>query len=573
MPPTRLASLLGILMFVAGSHLSYGNSQFDPELLSQSTVRILIKQRSQIISAATGFVWQKPNQIVTSLHVMNDQPGTKIIIEFEKKKRLATVKSVLAGADLVLLEVKRPIEGWVPLHRYNAEKPKYKTDISALGFNKGATGMSTRELKKGYVKPETLEVLLPPHALHQLAQSNILDLKLPIYYLDGSLLPGYSGSPIVNDQGTLIGIGDGGLENGAGGVSWVIPAYQLANLTQSATQSLPKSLGAARSIFSTDNVVQTQKRAAITPNYNPSIWSNFLINSAQAGVSPSGTEKPTDEFEQDRWPEEYKQTDYFQFSFIKTKSRTFNQILNSSDHSKGLKKIFTVFNLYFHDYSVDYGSFVFDVYEDSQFGLNIVVPSGINLSVDKNKYLVAEGEILCRTCPYEIQYHIRNINQKNHHAITETPNKFLNELANQHWNELNAEGDYGEYTEFREIESFGNNKHILRAAFSDLDAKYQDQFELNYLTIASNEQHWFQAQGILNRFDHKFLKDLDKYRHTDCREIPVTNKRAHKKKKALCKDIETTLKILLSVHLTTFSNKIINTQASKTLPPINIPAL
>ena len=88
---------------------SFATSQFDPELLSQSTVRVLIKQKNRIVSAATGFIWQQPDQIVTSLHVMNNQPGTKIIIEFNKRKRLATVKSVLPGADLVLLTVKRPI--------------------------------------------------------------------------------------------------------------------------------------------------------------------------------------------------------------------------------------------------------------------------------------------------------------------------------------------------------------------------------------------------------------------------------------------------------------------------------
>ena len=564
---------------------SFATSQFDPELLSQSTVRVLIKQKNRIVSAATGFIWQQPDQIVTSLHVMNNQPGTKIIIEFNKRKRLATVKSVLPGADLVLLTVKRPIEGWTPLRLHNPQKPKYKAPISALGFNKGAIGMSTRELRKGYVKPETLEVLLPPKALSLLSQSNVLDIKLPIYYLDGSLLPGYSGSPIVNEQGVLIGIGDGGLENGAGGVSWVIPAYHLAELSQSQSLSLPKSLGATRKVFSTDNAISLPTSAAIEPTYNsvkdkiaqtiPSSWWDFFISRAQAKPSIEARDEFSVDSEDLAWQKEYRQTDYFQFSFIKTKSRTFGQMVESTDYSEGLNKVFSLFNLYFHGYQVDYDSFVFDIYEDSQFGLNIAVPSGITLSVDKHKYLVVEGNLFCRTCPYEIQYHIRNMKPADRVAMNDSAHSFLNNLAHQHWNELNAEGDYGEYTDFREIESYGNHKHILRAAFSDLHNQYQDDFELNYLTIAANEDTWFQVQGILNRFDHRFLKDLDKHRGTDCRAIPSESKRKYKQKRALCNDIETMLKILLSAHLTTFSNKIINIPLSTNIinPPVSTTSL
>ena len=239
-------------------------------------------------------------------------------------------------------------------------------------------------------------------------------------------------------------------------------------------------------------------------------------------------------------------------------------MIESTDYSEGLNKVFSIFNLYFHGYQVDYESFLFDIYEDSQFGLNIAVPSDIKLTVDKNNYLVVEGDMFCRTCPYEIQYHIRNLNSADRTVMDQSPDSFLNTLANQHWNELNSEGDYREYTDFREIESYGNHKHILRAAFSDLHNQYQDDFELNYLTIATNKDSWFQVQGILNRFDHRFLKNLDKHRGTDCRTIPTKNKRKYKQKTALCNDIETILKILLSTHLTTFSNKIIQAHSSST---------
>ncbi|MCJ8273088.1 MAG: serine protease, partial [Psychrosphaera sp.] len=199
MPQLKSASLwIMTLMILLTSDTV--RAEFDPAVLSQSTLRILIKTKLGVVSVASGFLWQSPDQIVTSLHVMSTDPKARIIVEFGKIKRRATIKAVLPSADLVLLTIKKPVAGWIPIKTYNGTKPKYKSEVSALGFNRGALGMSTRELRKGYVKPEQLQVLLPPNAVKDLIRSNVLDVKLPIYFLDGSLLPGYSGSPVVDAQ-------------------------------------------------------------------------------------------------------------------------------------------------------------------------------------------------------------------------------------------------------------------------------------------------------------------------------------------------------------------------------------
>ncbi|NQZ11922.1 MAG: trypsin-like peptidase domain-containing protein, partial [Algicola sp.] len=238
------------------------NAEFDPSVLSQSTVRILIKTRQGVVGAASGFLWQSNDQIVTSLHVMSNDPKARIIIEFGKIKRRATIAAVLPNADLVLLKIKKPVPGWLPLTKYNPIKPKYKSEISALGFNQGALGMSTRELRKGFVNPEQLQVLLPPNAVANLTRAKVLDVKLPIYYLDGSLLPGYSGSPVVDSDGILVGIGDGGLESGAASVSWVIPASNLDRLMASTINKAPKSLDALGATFSGDVIASVPRNRA-----------------------------------------------------------------------------------------------------------------------------------------------------------------------------------------------------------------------------------------------------------------------------------------------------------------------
>ena len=65
---------------------------------------------------------------------------------------------------------------------------------------------------------------------------------------------------------------------------------------------------------------------------------------------------------------------------------------------------------------------------------------------------------------------------------------------------------------------------------------------------------WFQVEGILNRFDNEFLKQLKDQQGTDCRVDGLS-----RKKTAICNDIKIMMKILIGVHLTSFSNKFMRT--------------
>jgi hypothetical protein len=523
------------------------NANFSPELLSKSTVRILIKTKQGVVGAATGFLWENNTQVVTSLHVLSPDPNSKIIVEFGKKKRKAKVKAILPGADLVLLEINKPIAGWIPLTNFEGEKPAYKDEVSALGFNQGSIGMSTRELRKGFVQPEMLQVLLPPAALKKIRKSNILDVTLPIYYLDGSLLPGYSGSPIVNDLGTLIGIGDGGLENGAASVSWVIPASNLKLLMESTITQLPSYLGTSNEIFSADRLEgkKSNRHAGLyMTNWSiAEVIRSMWIPSAYAGEKLDSEKLDSEEAG-------FIQVDYQQFQFIKVKTRSYQQLLNSSGSPTDMNKVFELFNTLFYGYRVDYEALQFDIYEDARYSLNIAVPSGVSLTVDKNGFLLAQGKMFCRTCNYEIQYHARSSNKKAIARIKKSPYLFLNNIADQHWQDLNEEGEYDEYDDFRTIENFGGGRYVLRAAYSDLAESFKEKYEINYFTAATNRESWFQAQGILNRFDDDFIDDIDDYRGTDCTAANLKLKQIN-----VCHDIETMLHVMISVHLTSFSNK------------------
>ena len=541
---TLIASMM-IVTLTTTSLPSFANT-FNPAVLAKSTVRILIKQKRTVVSAASGFVWQKDNQVVTSLHVMRGGPNVRIIVEFGKVKRLGKVVKVLPGADLVLLEVNKPVSDYVPLTSYKKQKTKYKDQVSALGFNQGALGMSTRELVKGFVDPEELRVLLPPDALASLSKSEVINTRLPIYYLDGSLLPGYSGSPVVDDKGQLIGIGDGGLENGAASVSWVIPAHNLDDLDKSTITALPASLALVNQAFKSDTLGFLSDRY-IKPANSLLAW---LYNHIRFAFTDRANNEEDPLYVNPNDIPPLISVSYDKFEFVKVKQRSYQQLLNSSDDPAKINKAFELFQLFFYDYKIDHQRFKFDVYEDSRYGLNIAVPAGNKLTVADDKYLLVEGEMFCRTCPYEIQYHARQFSAKQQKAVNQDGEQFLTEVANTHWSDLNLEGEYGEFEDFRHIDAYGANRFVLRSAFSDMEEAFKDKYELNYFIAATNKDAWFQAQGILNRFDDAFFELVEKHRGSDCSAVNSNNNI-----QALCVDINTMLKILISVHLTSFSNK------------------
>jgi hypothetical protein len=75
-------------------------------------------------------------------------------------------------------------------------------------------------------------------------------LDTQVLRLDGNLLPGHSGAPLLDAQGQVVGIGSGGLERGAVGVGWAVRAQYLAQLRTS--QDKPPVGGAvSQSAFAT----------------------------------------------------------------------------------------------------------------------------------------------------------------------------------------------------------------------------------------------------------------------------------------------------------------------------------
>ncbi len=490
-----------LLLFLLGTAVE---AALDPGKLGRSTVRITIKEGGQVRSAASGFAWKDPTMIVTSLHVMHLGASAETIVEFDGYKRRATVVRVLPKADLVLLKIDRPINGLVPLLRYEGAKPPYKAPITALGYNSGASGIMTREFRKGHADPEVLKGLLPPKDRKELAAIKIPDIELNIYYLDGSLLPGFSGSPVVDADGVLIGIGNGGLENGASNVSWVIPARFLDELVKSGMRTLPAGLGKAQQSFSAD-----------------------LQGSS-----------------------DYVEIVYDNFVFVKTKTRSFKELAASSADPVQLWEMSASF-MEDLGFKVEVGSLEFDIYEDLNNGIVITVPSGVNLLVgeDEGGDAVLEADYADK---HDDSYSINFYILPNEDAIepgqdVEEGLDGLADLLLEYMNE-NHEVKLVEPDDTRVIEYFEGQQYILRTVFHDFDGVVESH-ELNYVNIATNLEFVFLAQGELDRFDDYFEPMRTAYIGTDCRAPGLNDEQ-----KVVCGEMRVMLQILTSVHLTTFAN-------------------
>jgi hypothetical protein len=340
-----------ILFFVLSATFFSKGQQLNPDQLKNSLVRVVVKVNDKESKVLTGFVWKTPNQIVTSLHGMS-KTGSIQVRYLNDAWRNVKIKKIYQKADLVLLEVipgqaAVPI-GVAPINNFHIGPIKFGTDVYAFGFNSGAQGSSSRILKKGDVSPETLNSLIPSKDKAALAKIGFPALDLNILYLEGSLLPGFSGAPVFDGQGRLIGVGDGGLEKGASNVSWIIPAKYLTDLENSTVTALPPNFETLSQLFSADVRIETS--------------AENIENIEEQLMGKSAVEVIT--------------ADDFEFYF--TKNRSLYEMMETSDDAENLSKFAGELESIFK-VNLDYEAMSFNIFEDINNGVILAVPEEQNL--------------------------------------------------------------------------------------------------------------------------------------------------------------------------------------------------
>lgn len=293
---------------------------------------------------STGFFWQSETQIITTLHGIGNPNDVEIYIPTAASWKTARVIRTFKNGDLVLLEA----SGYNSPHFINSHHPRnpdVDTKVFAIGYNAGNTKYQDRDFAVGLLEGNyQLKDLLPISARNEVQKLGFPSLSTPITYLKGQLLHGFSGSPVVDFEGKLVGIADGGLENGAAGISWCISAHNINQLLAS-TESFP--------------------------NLN---YENVEVLFAAEGYASN---------------EIY---DIGTYQFQKVKTRTFAELDETGSYSTypemGLLQLLMEYEML----GIDYNSFTYDIYLEHTTGATIVVPSTLELQAGEGELFALSAD-------------------------------------------------------------------------------------------------------------------------------------------------------------------------------------
>jgi S1-C subfamily serine protease len=182
--------------------------------------------------AGSGFVLGSDGSIVTDLHVVAGC-GT-IQAKYQGIDQLpAKIVRVLKLRDLALLKVDHPPA--VPGLMLSGGVPQVKEELDVIGFPLGLPAYDNTPLHVTLATQTTpeLRAALRQQELDQLKSVGFPDLDTQVIRVDGNLLPGHSGAPLIDFKGQVAGVGSGGLEHGTVGIGWAIRAQYVADLLNS----------------------------------------------------------------------------------------------------------------------------------------------------------------------------------------------------------------------------------------------------------------------------------------------------------------------------------------------------
>jgi hypothetical protein len=381
-----------------------------------------------------------------------------------------------------------------------------------MGYNHGAQGSSSRTLKKGYVDPETLDYLIPKKDKTVLAKAGFPALDLHILYLEGSLLPGFSGSPVFDPQGRLIGIGDGGLEKGASNVSWIIPAKYLTELENSSMTSLPGNFEEISQLFSArETVEQTPEQASQT------------------------TEETPEEF----YAEEAEPVIASEFEFWLTKSRSLLEMSETADDPERLLSITDYVESFNVKLGYDYLNF--DIYEDINYGVILAVPEGEHFYYNEEKdYFQVDYENNTNVDLFYLGWPEDNSQSDFQEAIAGVL-EFVPPIVKEIWavEEFSLDEDFSTWREIDENRKIANIL-LISEKFEDAEFGGESQVYL-YITLLMSYDKSF--VGIAS-----FCMSDEQLNYAATNGVDCENYSSEE-----CDYFENMIKVFSASHLTSFS--------------------
>ncbi|MDP2314250.1 MAG: serine protease [Pseudomonadota bacterium] len=334
-----LAPLLGpVAMALVGCTPAWAQTAPDDATLTKarnSVVQVQCEQKNGqgvwgVVSAATGFAWSAPTNVVTALHAVSGCGRVTVHSNLLNATRVAKVSHALTGKDLVLLDVDKQTQ---PLWSLEAMKPSsvVPTTFSrytVLGIPKDMIPVDPT-LVEFHGSASTLKGLLKGALLEEVTKQGWLDVTAAIMHFGGGhIAPGHSGAPIIDSSGRVVAIADGGLAAGALEIGWGIPVSSLGAILSAGT-TVPAAVA-----------------------------KNPLFFSGDVGAPPAVAAECQGQ------------------TLTKVRSERFSAMRGFVDDPNGLAYLLNTFKGFGVELQEDY---VFDILQDRESGATIVVPEGTQL--------------------------------------------------------------------------------------------------------------------------------------------------------------------------------------------------
>lgn len=219
-------TLLWVSTLFAITLSGFTNAQVDTDVASSALVRIQCKFDDGAVMVSTGFSWNDKLHVVTALHAVAGCTSIKVKKEGGKLS-LAEIKRVSLEGDLAYLQLDKDI-GLSPAQAVT-ETPNMRGDFITWGYPHGisiSTDVQTDFAGGQKRGAEKLKMFRGVELLDGLFETqNYPQRDTLVFRVTSTLQPGQSGAPILNADGLVVAIADGGLLGGMSGINWSIPAH------------------------------------------------------------------------------------------------------------------------------------------------------------------------------------------------------------------------------------------------------------------------------------------------------------------------------------------------------------
>jgi Trypsin-like peptidase domain/Right handed beta helix region len=215
---SRPTLILVLLLLIEGT-FCYSQTPSLSKFVYTVTVPKTAKHKALV---QTGFRLAGTKGIITCLHGLADATTVTAYNESGDLLKGLVVSLVDVRADLVLLRSDeleaRPADGL----RLSSAEIGAGTEVIVFGH---PVGINLYRKTANVATPahRPLSDLIPPSSAIAFGERHSPASDMMIISIDGNLVPGDSGAPVLDAQNGLLGVVDGGLLGGAAAISWAIP--------------------------------------------------------------------------------------------------------------------------------------------------------------------------------------------------------------------------------------------------------------------------------------------------------------------------------------------------------------